>query len=144
MSAVTQEQLRAIRADIDAALVGIKAKHGLSELALGTCTYDPNGPFKFQLKGVGGGGKTRERIQYEMEAKYVFLPPLDQPFTYGAETFVPIGVRGTKVEMTRPGETKVFVAKIDAVSKAYTRAHPEKAKAFNDTLFAGIRVEARP
>lgn len=90
-----------IRADIDAALLEIIRKHGLSSLRTqGTLSYDPAcGSFSCKVVGVVAGGKSREVVAYEQSADLLGLPPLGSEFNWQGRVYKTVGLRGGRAPL---------------------------------------------
>lgn len=63
-----KDQLKKIRADLDAALADILTKNGLRELRSGNCTFTPDGSFVFKVEGVAAGGSSKDEQLYDILA----------------------------------------------------------------------------
>ena len=95
---ITRDQLKTLRAAIDAAMVEIAKQHGLKSLKSGNCKYRDDS-FTFALEGVVEGGLDKQAAEYEMRRKYdPALPALGTTFTQGVHTYAVIGAnRGRKI-----------------------------------------------
>ena len=125
MSTLTKDQLRALRIDIDAALAPLAAKHNLSSLAAGRCTYTTSGNFTMKVEGVAQGGMDKLAAEYEAQRQWDdSLPPVGAEFTYGREEYKIAGCksRGTKIVAKRTSDSKDFLFPRDAVVKLCTVA----------------------
>ena len=143
-AAIDKDQLRALRAAIDAALEPIRTAHGLDMLRLGNCSFDPEGPFHFKLEGRAAVGKTKEALTYEANCRYSFMPPLGEPVKVGSRTYRVTGMRATKCIVTMEGKPGLFLVKFDDIGKAWRAAHPVEAKAHSDRLFGKLEVSEVP
>jgi hypothetical protein len=123
MPALTKDQLRALRADIDAALAPIAAKHQLSSLQAGRCTYTTSGNFTMKVEGVATGGLNKIAADYEGSRQWdKTLPPLGAEFIYGGEEYKIAGCksRSGKIIATRTRDKKDYVFPRDAVVRLCT------------------------
>ena len=120
MTTLTRDQLRALRAEIDAALAPIAAKHHLASLKAGHCSYTATGSFTFKVEGVAAGGMDKIAAQYEAERQWnKDLPPVGAEFTYGGEEYKIVGCksRGGRIIATRTRDSKDFIFPRDGVVK---------------------------
>ncbi len=124
MTTITRDQLRIIRADIDAALAPIAAKHNLSSLKTDRCTYTVYGSFTMKIEGVAAaGGMNKVAAEYESQRQWDnTLPPVGAEFKYGGEEYKIAGCksRGNKIIATRTRDTKDFLFPRDAVVRLCT------------------------
>lgn len=119
MAELSKDLLRALRADIDAALVDVAKRHGLKSLQAGNCSYNSGGgSFTFKLNGVVEGGLDKEASAYEARRRYdPTLPPLGAAFEYGGRTYTVAGAnRGTRLFADRD-DGKRFVFPRDVVAR---------------------------
>ena len=95
---ITRDQLKALRADIDAALIDVAKRHGLKSLTAAKCKYRDDS-FTFSVEGVVEGGLDKEAAEYEMRRQYdPTLPALGTTFTQGVHSYSVIGAnRGRKI-----------------------------------------------
>ncbi len=106
---LTKDKLRAIRADIDAALVSIATKHGCPELKLGNASYSQEGSFTFKLNGVIGGGLTKEASAYEhYRSMFPKMPQLNSKFNDRGTEFYVRGLAGKSVQIERISDGKAY------------------------------------
>lgn len=120
MTTLTRDALRALRADIDAALAPIAAKHQLTSLKAGHCSYSTTGAFTFKVEGVAQGGMDKLAANYESQRQWDdTLPPVGAEFRYGNEEYKIAGAksRGNRIIATRTRDKKDFVFPRDAVVK---------------------------
>jgi len=89
----TVEQLKQIRAELDAAIALILKGHPGMTLVTGNCKYTHDNSFTFKLEGILPGGKSREASDYEMVAQWRGLPPLGTPLTISGRRVVIVGLR---------------------------------------------------
>lgn len=114
MAIITREMLRAIRADIDAALVTVAEKYELKSLTTGSATFGSS-HFTIKLDGVSVGGKTKEAERYESpSAKFLGLPPLGTYFKSAGHMYKTAGLNstGSKVLCDRD-DGKTYLIPID-------------------------------
>lgn len=122
MTTVNKVMLKAVRADLDAALVAIMEKHGLQKLTTGNCSFDPSaGSFTFKVEGIAEGGMGKEASRLNLEATYdAALPKVDEGFFYGGKRYVATGMNttGSKVLVRLETNGKTYLIKRDAAKVA--------------------------
>ena len=125
---VDKALLRAIRPDIDAALVAVAKKYGLQKLSLANATFDPRaGAFTFKLEGLADGAIGKEAALYTSpDARFLGLPPLGTAFTSGGRGYKTAGLNkaGTKVLCDRVDDGKTYLFAVDVVLRM---CHPAVA-----------------
>lgn len=94
-------QLKVIRTDIDALLAAVAKKHGLRSLALGRCTFTPDGSFTFKLDGIADGGASKHEQLYA----YALLRQTSPAFPALGTPEARIGYGGKQVELTGANST---------------------------------------
>lgn len=122
---LTKDQLRAINADIDAALAAVANKHGLVSLRTKGTTFDPTGSFTVKVDGMLKGGKTRESSRYEQMLKFrKDLPPLGAQVTLAGRTVEVTGANstGSKVIARELSTNKEWLYPVDALAIALARS----------------------
>jgi len=127
MKMITKEMLRALRFDIDAALVAVAEKHGLKSLTTGSATFGP-GHFTMKLDGLAEGGKSREAARYE-SAGFLGLPPLGSTFRSGGHTYTTVGLNttGSKVLCDRE-DGKTYLYPVDTCKALVAVQNPTQSK----------------
>lgn len=86
MTTFDRNSLTALRAEIDAALALINAKHGIA-LSIGKITYDHTmTEFTTKLTGKAAGSEGREAQEAIAHAKRMFLVDASQPSTHPKAT----------------------------------------------------------
>lgn len=125
MTTVNKAMLKAVRADLDAALAEVAKKHGLQTFKSGNCTFDPTaGSFNFKVEGTVEGGIGKEGARLQFEATYdPALPKVGESFFFGTHTYSAIGMNttGSKVVVKR-NDGKTFLIKTDAAKVAVSKS----------------------
>lgn len=113
-----RDLVKLVRADLDAALVGIAKKHGLASLKCGSGTLGASN-FTLKVEGVVADGKSPEAERYDLYADSLRLPPRGHVFTAGKYTYKTIGLNttGSKVLADRIPDGKTFLVPVGAVQK---------------------------
>ena len=88
-------KLTAIRNDMDAALIAIAKKHGLSTLKCGKVVFSDDN-FTMKVEGVEEGGLDADAKRYEVNYKsFLNLPPLGTVVTYLGKQYKVAGMNTT-------------------------------------------------
>jgi hypothetical protein len=117
---ITKEMLKAIRPEINAALLAVAKKFELQSLACGKCIYDPSGGFfTMKVEGIAAGGVDANAKRYTDNMRWTGLPPLGFEFTQRDGTYRTCGMNttGSKVICERTGDGKKFLFHLDDVKK---------------------------
>ena len=117
MAEVSKDLLRALRIDIENALLDVAKRHGLKSLKPGNCTYT-SGTFTMKLEGVVEGGMDKAASAYESQRMWdKTLPPLGAAFEYGDRTYKVAGAnKGNRLFCDRD-DGKRFVFPRDVVTR---------------------------
>jgi hypothetical protein len=102
MTTLDRDLLKAVRASMDAALLEVARKHGLTSLKAGNASFDPSaGSFHFKVEGVVEGAKGKDASRYEMAARFdKALPPLGVAFKSGSRVYTLTGMNSTGSKFT--------------------------------------------
>lgn len=85
---LSKEQLKAIRAAMQAALDPITAKCGLAKINVGNCSFTPDGSFVFKVDGIVAGGLSREQSDYDGIRHMYDLPARGFSFQRNGKRYV--------------------------------------------------------
>jgi len=135
MRTFDKASLRAILADMDAAVAGVAEKHGV-KISVGRATYEPhNATVKVELSTIGEEGEvhSREAMDYQKHASLFGLDPnsLGAKFAMQGELFAITGLKPRSPKFpvlarrNRDGQMMKFTA--DTVVRAIN-AEPRKAE----------------
>lgn len=102
---MNKEMLKAVRADMTAALAAVAAKHGLKSLVATNCTYDPAGAFTFKVEGVTADGVDRNAALYDRERDIFGLPPRGTKFAVRGVTHEIVGMTSGGKVLTKVAGT---------------------------------------
>lgn len=108
MEQITRDTLKDLRAEINAALAVIGAKHGLT-LKTGNATFGPDN-FTMKVEGIREGGLDKDATRYANSIRLLGLPPLGTEFKNGGQIYKTVGVNttGTKVICSNNGKKFLF------------------------------------
>lgn len=131
MAEMTRSQVRLIEADVDAALVEIAKKHGLSSLKTTGGSFSKEN-FVLKVTGVVVGGLDESEARYEREAAFLKLPPLGTVFDYVRNKYRIVGLTGSgNVLAKRVGTDRTYrlkpsmVRPVDIQVKSFVEAQRE-------------------
>jgi hypothetical protein len=129
---LSKEILKVLRADINAALVAVGKRHGVS-IAAGNCSFGPlTASFKLEvgvLDGAPEGASPKEikaRADFTRYCGLFDLKPewLDKEFTYGGDTCTVVGLMPNRSKfpvLVKRGDKRVLLP-ADAVVFGFQRA----------------------
>jgi hypothetical protein len=117
---LNKTQLRDIRTDINAALVGVAQKHGLGTLKCGNGSFGDSF-FTFKVEGVVAGGKNKDGDRYDEAREVLNLPPLGAEFKFHGVDYRTVGINTTltKVKVDRVKDGAPFLMTVDFVIRMY-------------------------
>lgn len=97
METITKQAMEEFRKDIDAALLAVAQKHGMTNLQAMKGKYDPDrGNFSFTVEGVVAGGMDGKAFLYSLWAKTYEWPEVFSEFEHKGSTYKIIGCNTTK------------------------------------------------
>lgn len=111
---ITRESLKAIRADINAALALVMAKHGLSSLGCDGGRYNSEN-FTLKVAGVAQGGDSKEVARYKRYMPLYRLPPLGTIFSSEGMSHTIIGLSTRNSVYTTRSDGRRFRFKLASV-----------------------------
>ena len=116
MAQITKEMLRAIRVDMDAALVAVASKYNLSSLKAGNCTFSPDVSFAMKVSGLVEGWLSADESRY-VASLFLGLPPLGFEFSAGGTQYKTFGINttGSKVIATKVSDGKKYLFKTEFI-----------------------------
>lgn len=126
MSTITKELLKALRADINAALESVGQKHNVT-LQAGNCSYNATGTatYKLEVVALGAGGAQRD-IPAELFLQYADIiglkkEDLHKEIILQGRKFKVAGykpkARKNSVLIFDPIENKTFVTSVETVKR---------------------------
>ena len=123
--------LRAISADIEAALAPVAAKFGITFTYKGVRFTSDNATFKIEGATIGSGGvaNTRERDNFKLYASMYGLKDtdLDKQITYAGKRFTIIGLNTRRQKypiVARREDGKTLLLTVEGVKSALLRQIP--------------------
>jgi hypothetical protein len=118
--AITRDQLRDIRQDLNAAMAAIAAKHGLGRLEATNASFAGDA-FTFKLEGLKAGGLSKEAQRYNLYRVSADLPPLHTTILLrdGKKyTIEGMNTTGSKVQIKLLGTDRVYLLDTKAAAIA--------------------------
>lgn len=124
--AITRDDLRDIRNDINAALASVAAKHGLRTLAAGNASFTGDA-FTIKLDGIKEGGLSKEAQRYQQYRAALNLPPLKSTIEFRSRQYRVEGMNttGSKVMISLLPDEKGYQLATDAVARCKVVGLPE-------------------
>ena len=115
----SREAIAAIHADINSALAGVAAKHGLQAIKTGTLRYDASG-FRVTVESLFAGAESQEMRDLRTNAGlFGFTPEIaGATIEYGGQPYEVVGVRRTKLDLKSVTNGKLYAAPITQVHAA--------------------------
>lgn len=96
--------MRLIRIKLQEALDPVAAAERLT-IKVGNATFDPDaGHFTFKVEGRVAGGLTKEQAAYDVNRKWLNLPPRGSTIKFGRHEYVTTGLRRDHVLVERDGK----------------------------------------
>jgi hypothetical protein len=127
---LNSETLRAIRADMNAALESVRLKYKLSSLAAECATYDPAGHFTFKVEGTMEGCFDRIAHAYEStQHLYPGLPPLGATVVLKGSTYTVEGRRNSKVVVQKVANGKTYTTTVDTLARLWATQNKQSVSA---------------
>lgn len=120
MDTITKIKMKEIRKDIDAALLAVAEKHGLSSIQAMKGKYDPDrGNFSFTVDGVVKGGMDARAFLYSLWSKTCGWPDIFSEFEHQKKPFQIIGCNTTRSKIYCKTGTLIYEFGPDLVKKIF-------------------------